>query len=86
VLQLLTSWNESGASEDCPLPTLYRQLHETYSQLSIGQFHDELRRLHGLEQLYLHPWTGPLYAIPEPAYALLVGHEVAYYASLRKGP
>ena len=31
-------------------------------------------------QVYLHPWTGPLYALPEPAFALLVGHEVAYYA------
>ena len=32
---------------------------------------------------HLHPWTGPLYALPEPAFALLVGHEVAYYASIR---
>ena len=28
-------------------------------------------------------WTGPLYAIPEPPLALLVGHEIAYYASPR---
>jgi hypothetical protein len=85
LLHLLTRWNESGASEDYPLPALYRQLREVRPQLSIGQFHDELRQLHEQEQIYLHPWTGPLYAIPEPPYALLVGHEVAYYASLRKG-
>ena len=40
--------------------------------------------LHETSQVYLHPWTGPLYDIPEPPYALLVGHEVAYYASVRK--
>jgi hypothetical protein len=39
--------------------------------------------LHDREQVYLHPWTGPLYAMPEPAFALLIGHEVAYYANLR---
>jgi len=32
-----------------------------------------------------HPWTGTLYSIPEPEFAFLVGHEVAYYVSL-KGP
>lgn len=85
LLKLLALWNESGASEDCPLPDLYRQAHERSSHLTIGQFHDGLRRLYDQERLYLHPWTGPLYAIPEPAYALLVGHEIAYYASIRTG-
>jgi hypothetical protein len=81
VLDFLRRWQSSGAPEDCSLPELYRQ---TASRLSIGQFHDGLRRLHECEQIYLHPWTGPLYDIPEPPYALLVGHEIAYYASLRK--
>ena len=48
---------------------------------TIGAFHDCLRQLHADGSIYLHPWTGPLYALPEPAYALLVGHGVAYYAS-----
>ena len=51
--------------------------------MSVGLFHDALRQLHEDHQVYLHPWTGPLYALPEPAFALLVGHEVAYYASIR---
>jgi hypothetical protein len=80
LLAELTRWEKSGASEDCPLPHLYRQL----SASSIGQFHDTLRRLHELGKIYLHPWTGPLYDIPEPPYALLIGHEIAYYASIRK--
>ena len=72
-----------GAPDDCPLPELYRRLRDVHPALTIGQFHDGLRRLHEQEQVYLHPWTGPLYAMPEPAFALLIGHEVAYYASAR---
>jgi hypothetical protein len=76
----LTRWQQSGATEDCPLPHLYRQA----SARSIGQFQDALRQLHDLRKIYLHPWTGPLYDIPEPPYALLIGHEIAYYASIRR--
>jgi hypothetical protein len=81
LLAELRRWQESGASEDCPLPHLFRQL----KTAAIGQFHDALRRLHDAGTLYLHPWTGPLHELPEPPFALLVGHEIAYYASLRQG-
>jgi hypothetical protein len=80
----LTHWQNDGASEDCPLPHLYRQLAAQAPSCSIGQFHDALRQLHDRGAIYLHPWTGPLYDIPEPPYALLIGHEIAYYASIRK--
>ncbi|MFL5243072.1 MAG: hypothetical protein ACJ8FY_13270 [Gemmataceae bacterium] len=83
LLNLLRIWKESGASEDCSLPKLYRQTQQQETHLTIGRFHDSLRRLYDQENLYLHPWTGPLYAMPEPAFALLVGHEIAYYASIR---
>ena len=79
LLARLTEWQASGASEDCPLPELYRRA----PGLTVGAFHDALRRLHEAGQIYLHPWTGPLHALPEPPFALLVGHEIAYYASRR---
>jgi hypothetical protein len=79
----LAEWHASaGAAHDCPLPDLYRKLEAT-GTVSVGAFHDALRQLHDDHQIYLHPWTGPLYALPEPAFALMVGHEVAYYASVR---
>ncbi len=79
----LAEWHEAaGASEDCPLPELYRRM-EMASRSSVGQFHDALRQLHDDRMIYLHPWTGPLYALPQPTFALLVGHEIAYYASIR---
>lgn len=78
ILSHLSQWHESG---DCPLPELYH--HADPDHFTIGQFHDELRQLHKEEQIYLHPWTGPLSEIPEPALALLAGHGIAYYASRR---
>jgi hypothetical protein len=80
----LSHWHDI-APGDCPLPELYRHLLDSHPDLTIGRFHDGLRTLHDRERVYLHPWTGPLYALPEPAFALLIGHEIAYYASLRTG-
>jgi hypothetical protein len=73
----------AGSGEDCPLPELFRIAREAAPTLTVGCFHDALRQLNDDGRVYLHPWTGPLYDLPEPAYALLVGHVVAYYASLR---
>lgn len=80
ILHCLGQWQ---AAEDCPLPELYRRVQAREPRLALGQFHDALRVLKEQDRIYLHPWTGPLYAMPEPACALLSGHEVAYYASLR---
>jgi hypothetical protein len=84
VLSFLARRQSSGVPEDCPLPELYGQARQASDGLSIGGFHDGLRELHDEGRIYLHPWTGPLYALPEPPYALLVGHEIAYYASPRR--
>jgi hypothetical protein len=84
VVAQLSRWaGTAAAGEDCPLPELYRRLAADDPAPSIGAFHDGLRELHAAGAVYLHPWTGPLYALPEPAYALLIGHGVAYYASIR---
>ena len=84
LLTRLTEWQASGTSEDCPLPELFRRSRAVAPGLTVGAFHDGLRRLHEAGQVYLHPWTGPLHALPEPPFALLVGHEIAYYASRRQ--
>jgi len=83
ILAHLTRWHDSGASEDCPLPELFCQMETAVPGLTIGRFHDALRALYDADRIYLHPWTGPLYDLPEPAFALLVGHLIAYYASGR---
>lgn len=78
---LFAALKHHAEGHDCPLPTLFRALTPAPS---IGEFHDALRALHAAGRLYLHPWTGPLYSLPEPQFALLAGHEVAYYASLNE--
>ena len=81
VMAYLAEWQRADKTSDCPLPDLYRVARQTSPHLTIGHFHDGLRRLHEQEKIYLHPWTGPLYEIPEPPYALLIGHEIVYYVS-----
>ncbi len=70
---------------DCTLPELFRALAPTDAP-TIGAFHDCLRKLYADGTVSLPQWTGPLYALPEPQYALLIGHGIAYYASLKGGP
>jgi hypothetical protein len=82
LLDALRLW-PTRANEDCPLPQLFRMLTERVPDLTVGAFHDALRDLCGRELVCLHPWPGPLYELPEPAFALLNAHSVAYYASLR---
>ncbi|MEZ6141104.1 MAG: hypothetical protein R3B84_11085 [Zavarzinella sp.] len=83
VMNQLKQWAMGDrTSPDYPLPQLYQAV-TTQQHISIGAYHDLLRGMHQQAQIYLHPWTGPLYTLPEPQFALLVGHEVAYYASQR---
>lgn len=82
MLDALRSWQAPRRLSDCPLPELYRCVRRAAPRMSIGQFQDALRSLYQKHTIYLHPWTGPLYEMPEPALALLAGHEIAYYASL----
>lgn len=82
ILAHLADWR-SDSGGDCPLPELYRAIACVRPECTVGRFHDALRELHGTGRIYLHPWTGPLYTVPEPAYALMAGHNVAYYASAR---
>lgn len=68
---------------DYPLPELFRAARERHPGLTLGGFHDALRKLEKQGLAYLHPWTGPLYQMPHPEHALISGHQVAYYASAR---
>lgn len=61
------------------LADLYRDLRRQIPTLTIGEFHDVVRRLVESDEIRLSPWTGALYQLPEPELALLIGHEVLYY-------
>lgn len=73
----------SPGAADPTLAELMRRALAVDASWSIGLVHDSLRRLHAAERIRLSPWTGPLYGVPEPAVAMLIGHEVLYYVRLR---
>lgn len=79
--EYLTRRQSSRPAEDCPLPELYQQARQMAPELSVGMFHDGLRRLQEQRRIALQPWTGPLHELPEPGLALLQGHSLAFYAS-----
>lgn len=81
---LLADHAQSPAAADRTLGELYLDLQRTFPRLTIGQFHDAIRSLHEAGRIRLSPWTGPLYQLPEPGLALLIGHEVLYYVRLRR--
>ncbi len=79
--EYLSKRQDARPAEDCPLPELYQQAKQLVPELSVGTFHDGLRRLHADRRIALQPWTGPLHELPEPGLALLQGHSLAFYAS-----
>lgn len=62
------------------LPELFRHAAAEFSPLSIGQFHDAVRRLATEQRLRLLPYTQAMYQLAEPEYSVIVGREIMYYA------
>lgn len=83
LLEFLNTWPSQHGEADCPLPELFTHAIKAHPRLTLGQFHDVLRRWHAEGRIHLHPWTGPLHDVPKPECGLLVGHAVAYYVSPR---
>ena len=80
-LSYLDHRRQTGANGHCPLPELFAALAANYSELSIGTFHDGLRRLQRERVLRLTPFAGAPNELPQPEYAILDGANVLYYAS-----
>lgn len=79
----LERWQQERGGADCPLPVLWRRAQEVDPTVTLGSFHDLIRRWHQSHWVHVHPWTGPLHELPEPGIALLVGHAIIYYVSRR---
>jgi hypothetical protein len=61
------------------LPQLLRFARSKQPALTVGQFHDVLRRLMAGGQIRLSPFTQAMYQLPEPECAMIVGREIMYY-------
>jgi hypothetical protein len=68
-----------GAAGDCPLPELFAAVAGQHDGLTVGAFHDGLRRLHDRRVLRLRPAAGAE-ALHQPELALFDGAAILYYA------
>jgi len=83
-LELHLSKHLRGQKQQSPmrpveLPQLYRLARSLRPDLSLGQFHDVLRRMAAARQIRLSPFTQAMYQLPEPECAMILGREVMYY-------
>lgn len=62
------------------LPQWFRFARSRQPALSLGQFHDLVRRLADAGRIRLSPFTQAMYQLPEPECAMIVGREIMYYA------
>jgi hypothetical protein len=70
---------DGGAPGDCPLPELFTSLARQHNGLSIGAFHEGLRRL-GEHRLVRLSSAASHAELAQPEFALLRDGEVLYYA------
>jgi len=61
------------------LPQLFRFARSRQPALTLGQFHDLVRRMAEARQLRLTPFTQAMYQLSEPECAMIIGREVMYY-------
>jgi hypothetical protein len=64
----------------CQFDVLWNHLREPYPELTVGVFHDSLRKLHDAGRIRLGGWARMLDDLPQPQLALFVSSKVMYYA------
>ena len=80
-LEYLDRRTGAGSAGDCPLPELFHAVRERHPALTLPAFQDGLRRLHDVRAVRLTGATDAMWAVTEPEYALVVGGQLAYWAS-----
>lgn len=64
----------------CRLDELMKELRIKHPSLTIGDFHEALRKLHHGKRIRLGGWPRMLEDLPEPELALFLSSKVMYYA------
>jgi len=65
------------------LGTVFKALQTKDQALTLGTFHDAVRRLHAAGKVRLTPWTQAMYQLDSPEACLLCGREIMAYAEVR---
>lgn len=64
----------------CQLDVVMKHVRQLLPDVTIGEFHDALRKLHDASTIRLGGWPKTIYELPEPELALFVSSKVMYYA------
>jgi len=65
------------------LADVFRDLQAGNQALTLGAFHDAVRRLRTAGRIETEPFTGAMYQLTDPETCLLIGREIMAYVVLR---
>jgi hypothetical protein len=82
VLRMATEQRQANPFQRLTLPQVFERLKAQRPELSLGQFHDGLRRLHQENRIRLGPYTQALATLDDPRNALYLDREVKYYVEV----
>lgn len=82
VIELVKEQKQQNSFQRLTLPQLFSMLRIKHPQLTLGQFHDGLRKLQDDRRIRLGPFTQALATIDDPRTALFLDREVKYYVDL----
>jgi hypothetical protein len=82
VVRLVTEQKQRHAFQRLTLPEVFERLRGRRPDLTLGQFHDGLRRLQDEKRIRLSPYTQALATIDDPRNALFLDREVKFYVEL----
>jgi hypothetical protein len=80
VLAVVEEWSREKSS-GCPFDVLMARLKVRNPAISVGSFHDALRKMHETRRIRLSGWPKALDEMPDPELALFISSKVMYYAS-----
>jgi hypothetical protein len=82
VVRMAAEQKQRNAFQRLTLPQVFERLRARYPELTLGQFHDGLRRLQDERRIRLGPYTQALATLDDPRNALFLDREVKYYVEL----
>lgn len=82
VVRLVVEQKQANPFQRLTLPQVYERLRARHTDLTLGEFHDGLRRLHRAQRIRLGPYTQALATIDDGQNALYLDREVKYYVEL----
>lgn len=79
IVDYVRDYRRDHPHRSCSFAELYRRVAEP-AGMTIGQFHDGLRRLSRERKISLEPWTGAMSDLEEDHLALVLAKETKFYA------